>query len=222
MKKQGKPAKAKARAGAQAKNAKENSAVSEALFAAPQEAPASRTTQEGPPRSPGSPETPANPPVLPLAVRTTLPADSETPGRVWKGELVAAARRDSLDAVQNFVRGYAERLDFSPQARMHVELAVEEIFVNIASYAYAAGETGAAAIRCEADAGGRRLTVVFADGGTPYNPLNRPDPDVGLSPEERPVGGLGIFITKRLMDAVDYRFEAGKNVLTMVKYVQSG
>jgi anti-sigma regulatory factor (Ser/Thr protein kinase) len=136
---------------------------------------------------------------------------------IWKGEFAAAACLDGLDAVQDFVGGYAERLNLSDQALMHVALAVEEIFVNIASYAYASGEAGIAAVRCEADAGAGRLTVVFEDSGAPYNPLERPDPDISLPLEERPVGGLGIFMTKRLMDAVDYRFEAGRNILTIVK-----
>jgi anti-sigma regulatory factor (Ser/Thr protein kinase) len=135
----------------------------------------------------------------------------------WQGEFAAPASLDKLEAVQDFVSGYMAYLDFSPQACMHVEIAVEEIFVNIASYAYAPGEAGMAAIRCEADAGAGRLTVVFADSGAPYNPLDRPDPDVGLPLEERPIGGLGVFMIKRLMDAVYYRFEAGRNMLTIVK-----
>jgi anti-sigma regulatory factor (Ser/Thr protein kinase) len=76
-----------------------------------------------------------------------------------------------------------------------------------------------AAIRCEADAGAGRLTVVFTDEGVPYDPLAKADPDVTLPLEERPIGGLGIFMTKRLMDAVDYRFEDGRNVLTIMKKV---
>jgi anti-sigma regulatory factor (Ser/Thr protein kinase) len=144
----------------------------------------------------------------------------ETPARIQSGEITVAAAAGSLEAVRDFVGGYMERLNLSAQACMHVELAVEEIFVNIARYAYPAGVAGMAAIRCEADAGAGRLTVTFADSGTPYNPLDRPDPDVDLPLEERPIGGLGIFLTKRLMDAVDYRFEAGKNVLAIVKNVR--
>ncbi|MDR1205278.1 MAG: ATP-binding protein [Peptococcaceae bacterium] len=141
-------------------------------------------------------------------------------GGIRSGETVVAAADGSLEAVQTFVDEYMERLNPSGQARMHVALAVEEIFVNIAHYAYAPGEAGAATVRCEADAGTGRLTVVFTDGGAPYDPLAKADPDVTLPLEERPIGGLGIFITKRLMDAVDYRFENGKNVLTIVKNVK--
>jgi anti-sigma regulatory factor (Ser/Thr protein kinase) len=139
---------------------------------------------------------------------------------IRSGETAVAAADGSLDAVQAFVGAYMERLNPSDKARMHVAMAVEEIFVNIAHYAYAPGEAGVAAVRCEADAGAGRLTVVFTDEGAPYDPLAKADPDVTLPLEERPIGGLGIFITKQLMDAVDYRFEDGKNVLTIVKNVK--
>jgi anti-sigma regulatory factor (Ser/Thr protein kinase) len=142
--------------------------------------------------------------------------------RIWESQLVTEASQDKLDAVQAFVDECMERLNPSAQVRMHVALAVEEIFINIANYAYASGAPGEAAIRCEADSGTGRLTVVFADGGVPYNPLERPDPDVDLPMEERPIGGLGIFMTKRLMDAVRYRYEDGKNILTVVKNMDSG
>jgi anti-sigma regulatory factor (Ser/Thr protein kinase) len=165
--------------------------------------------------------------------------------------LVTPADQDSLEAVQSFVGGYMERLGFPAPARMQMELAVEEVFVNIASYAYGPGAGGGPAaantvtVRCEAEAGaetaggreagagagaeagaetagqaaGGRLTVSFLDSGQPYNPLAREDPDTTLALAERPIGGLGVFLIKRLMDEVAYRFEAGQNILTISKGV---
>ncbi|MDR1061886.1 MAG: ATP-binding protein [Clostridiales bacterium] len=141
------------------------------------------------------------------------------PGGVRRGELATSASRGNLARVWDFAQGYLERLRPSDRERMGVELAMEEIFINIASYAYADGHEGAVTVRCEADQAAGRLTVTFIDGGAPYNPLERGDPDTDLALRERPIGGLGIFMAKRLMDAMDYRYENGENILALVKHV---
>ena len=98
---------------------------------------------------------------------------------------------------------------------MQIEVIVEEVFVNIAHYAYAPG-TGPATVRFRADgAGAAELT--FIDRGAPYDPLARPDPDVTLSAEERPIGGLGIFMVKKSMDDMRYAYRDGRNILTIQK-----
>ncbi len=97
-----------------------------------------------------------------------------------------------------------------------VELAVEEIFVNIAHYAY--GEnTGTVTITSSLATEPKRLCVEFCDQGIPFDPLAKPDPDITLGAEERKIGGLGIFLTKKFMDKVEYRYENGSNILYFEK-----
>ena len=96
------------------------------------------------------------------------------------------------------------------RARMHVELVTEEIFVNISSYAYP--ETGGfVTVQRSGGEGPEGLTLVFIDSGVPYDPLQKPDPDLTLSLEERPVGGLGVFLVKELVDEVRYEHKDGNN-----------
>ena len=102
------------------------------------------------------------------------------------------------------------------KAQMQLCVAAEEIFVNIASYAYAPG-TGKATVRVAIEEEPRRAIVTFLDSGTPFDPLAREDPDVTLSAEERQIGGLGIFMTKKTMDDVSYVYRDGQNVLTLKK-----
>ncbi len=126
------------------------------------------------------------------------------------------ARVDRLDEVLAFVDGVLEQLDCPLKAQMQLDVAVEELFVNIASYAYAPG-TGPAALRVDVEEEGRVVAVTFVDQGVPYDPLAKPDPDITLSAEERQPGGLGIFMVKRSMDDMAYRREDDSNVLTIRK-----
>ncbi|MBO4533499.1 MAG: ATP-binding protein [Treponema sp.] len=102
-----------------------------------------------------------------------------------------------------------------------IDVAAEEIFVNIAHYAYKdklpEGEAGQVWLTCTYE--NELLTIVFRDTGVPFNPLDRPDPDITLSAEDRSIGGLGIFLTKKYMDKVEYKYENGENVLTMKKMI---
>ena len=102
---------------------------------------------------------------------------------------------------------------------MKIELAVEEIFVNIASYAYAP-DTGDVRIRMEFFEEPRAVGITFIDSGIPYNPLAKEDPAVQLSADERQVGGLGIFLTKKSMDEMSYEYKNGQNVLSMKKQLK--
>ena len=99
-----------------------------------------------------------------------------------------------------------------------IDLAVEEIFVNIAHYS-GAGEAEIFAGYHVSGDGSCQLTMIFKDGGKPFNPLEREDPDLTLSAEERKIGGLGIFLTKKFMDSVEYEFVDGKNVLKITKKI---
>ncbi|MCL2096719.1 MAG: ATP-binding protein [Oscillospiraceae bacterium] len=129
-------------------------------------------------------------------------------------ELIIDARTENLDAVLDFVSEELESADCSVKTQMQIAVAVEEIFVNIAHYAYNPTVGGAAVRVYSGDDG---ITIEFEDGGKPYNPLEKADPDVSLSAEERDIGGLGIFMVKKIMDETEYRHENGKNILTIKK-----
>lgn len=123
---------------------------------------------------------------------------------------------ENLEAVTGFI---GARLEGCPMKTiMQVRLAVEEIFINIANYAYSP-ETGNVTIRCSVEEGLDRVIIDFLDEGVPYNPLARDDPDIALSAEERQIGGLGIFMVKRLVDDIEYAYKDGKNILTIRKKV---
>ncbi len=131
-------------------------------------------------------------------------------------ELELDATVENLDRVIAFVDGELETLDCPPKTQMQIDLAVEEIFVNIASYAYAPG-TGTAVVRIRTQADPKRVTITFLDQGVPYDPLEKPDPDITLSAEERQIGGLGIYMVKKSMDEMKYRYRDGRNELTITK-----
>ena len=130
-------------------------------------------------------------------------------------EITLEAKVDNLNNVLSAVDEELEKADCSMKAQMAIDVAVEEIFVNISSYAYG-DATGDATIILDVDAGTPKATITFIDSGTPYNPLEKPDPDITLSAAERQIGGLGIFIVKKSMDDVIYKYEDGKNILTIV------
>ena len=130
--------------------------------------------------------------------------------------LVIEALQENLPRVTEFVDAFLEERDCPMKTQMLIDLCVEEIFVNIAGYAYP-DRTGAVEIRITEENG--VVTLVFTDSGTPYDPLQKTDPDVTLSAEEREVGGLGIFLVKKNMDTVSYRYEDEKNVLTLTKAI---
>ncbi len=134
----------------------------------------------------------------------------------FRNELVIEADTAKLPELQAFVEQQLEALDCSPRVQIQLGIAVEEIFVNIASYAYAPG-SGKAAVRVETADDPAAVTVTFADSGVPYDPLAKDDPDVSLSAEEREIGGLGVFLTKKTMDDVRYEYRDGKNILTLTK-----
>ena len=95
---------------------------------------------------------------------------------------------------------------------------MEELFVNIASYAYPSGE-GEVIVQCRTEQNPSAITIRFRDRGTPFDPLNKPDADITLSAEERQIGGIGIFMVKELMDGVDYAYRDGENILTIRKVI---
>ncbi len=123
---------------------------------------------------------------------------------------------ENIPSVTAFVEEQLEAMGCPMRAQMQIDVAVDEIFGNIANYAYAPG-TGEATVGVELEASGEAVVITFIDGGVPYNPLQKTDPDVTLSAEERTVGGLGIFLVKKTMDGMSYAYEDGKNILRLRK-----
>ena len=128
------------------------------------------------------------------------------------------AKIEALSDVLGFVEETLESYDCPMKTQMAICVAIEEIFVNVAHYAYGDGE-GDMTLGIGFDDASRTITFRMADKGTPFDPLQKPDPDITLSAEDREIGGLGIFITKKTMDSVSYAYENGENVLTMIKQI---
>ncbi len=130
--------------------------------------------------------------------------------------LEVQATKENLLEVSAFVEGYLEKLDCPMKTMMQISVAVEEIYINIASYAYG-DSIGMAEILIDHDQALNSVSITFKDSGVFFDPLAKEDPDITLSAEERAVGGLGIFMVKKSMDDMKYKYEDGKNVLTIVK-----
>lgn len=131
-------------------------------------------------------------------------------------QITIPATLDQLESALAFVREQLQQAGCTAKAAGQMELAVEEIFVNIAQYAYHPGQ-GPVTITCEVAGKPLCATVTFCDEGIPYDPLGRTDPDLTLDAEERQIGGLGILMVKKLMDEITYEYRDGKNCLTMRK-----
>lgn len=118
-----------------------------------------------------------------------------------------------LDNLFNYSSSLLEILNFSKRDIIMINTALEEVFVNVAQYAY----QGDGAVEVSLSNDKNKVTFVFRDSGKPFNPLERPDPKITASSDEREIGGLGIYMVKNIMDYVEYKYEDGHNVLTLVK-----
>lgn len=135
-------------------------------------------------------------------------------------ELTIAATTENIGAVTAFVDEQLEALDCPMKAQMQIDIAIDELFGNIAHYAYHP-EVGEATVRVEVVEEPLSVVITFIDGGVPYDPLTAADPDTTLSAEERSIGGLGIFMVKKSMDEIAYRYENGRNILSIRKNLRS-
>ena len=132
-------------------------------------------------------------------------------------ELIVPASADELEKVQAFIGEQLDQYGCSMKDKMDIEIAVEELFVNIAYYAYKPEENGTASIRFDASEEPLQIVIQFLDHGVPYNPLQKKDPDITMDADERDIGGLGIFMAKKCMDGIEYSYKDGKNILTIMK-----
>ena len=131
-------------------------------------------------------------------------------------DLDLLAVRENLPQVLKFVDDKLASFDVSKKIITEIDVSVEEIFVNIASYAYDP-LVGPATIRTEIKEDPLSVVISFIDGGSPYDPLARPDPNLKMPVKDRRRGGLGIFMVKKTMDDVAYEYKDGQNILTIKK-----
>ena len=134
-------------------------------------------------------------------------------------ELTLAATVENLEEVTDFVNAQLEALDCPMKVQIQIDVAIDEIFSNIAHYAYQP-EIGQATVRVEITENPLAAVITFIDNGIPYDPLAKADPDLTLSAEERQIGGLGIYMVKKSMDAISYQYKDGQNILTLKKLLQ--
>ena len=133
-------------------------------------------------------------------------------------EICVSAVTENLPKVMEFIDAELESMDCPFKAQSQIDIAVDELYANIASYAYNP-EEGPVTIRVEVVEEPLSVVITFIDNGIPYDPLAKDDPDVSLSAEERNIGGLGIFLTKKLMDDIEYTYDNGSNILTIKKNI---
>ncbi len=126
------------------------------------------------------------------------------------------AEKARLSEALDFVLDFAEKLGFEKKELFQLKLCTEEIFVNVASYAYGS-DTGLITVTAQGSTDPLSVTLSFIDSGTPFDPLTKPDPAKDRPLSQAKKGGLGIFITKNFMDEVSYAYQDGKNILTIRK-----
>ena len=131
-------------------------------------------------------------------------------------ELIIEAKRENLPTVLAFVDEQLEAAGCPMLTQTSIDVAVEEVFINIASYAYEL-ESGTAVVQVTVMDDPLSVEITFIDNGNPYDPLKKEDPDITLPKQKRKKGGLGIFMVKKTMDNVTYEYKDGKNILTITK-----
>lgn len=150
--------------------------------------------------------------LIPQSLRSNSENEEETGSTVKE----IPAVNDNLPLVLDFINDTLEKTDCPRRLQMQINIAVEEVFVNIALYAYDQA-VGIAKICANYLKDENAIVLTFIDSGKPFDPLAKQDPDITLSAEERGIGGLGIFMTKKIMDECTYEYRNGQNILKMKK-----
>ena len=133
-------------------------------------------------------------------------------------ELTISATVENISVVTDFVNEQLESFDCPMKAQMQIDIAIDELFGNIAHYAYNP-EVGKATVRVEVKEQPLCVIITFIDNGIPYDPLKKADPDTNLCAEDREIGGLGIYMVKKSMDDISYEYKDGQNILTILKNI---
>ena len=131
-------------------------------------------------------------------------------------EMTIPATVGNIEKVTAFVDEQLEQIDCPPKAQMQIDIAIDELFGNIAQYAYNP-DIGPATVRVEVTQSPISVVITFIDHGIPYDPLKTAEPDITLSAEERTIGGLGIFMVKKTIDEITYEYKNGQNILRIRK-----
>ena len=133
-------------------------------------------------------------------------------------ELTIEAAVENIDVVNDFVADELKALGCPKKAQIQIRIAIDELFGNIAKYAYSP-DVGKATVRFEVEEAPLSVIITFIDNGKPFNPLKQADPDIHLSAPERNEGGLGIFLVKKTMNLVEYEYKNGQNILKIKKNI---
>lgn len=133
-----------------------------------------------------------------------------------KDSLTLEADIHNLPELLSFIGRYVQNMEYNHEKKKQLDISVEEIFVNIASYAYPSG-SGKVTVSAEYTADTSEITVTFIDDGIPYNPVSSKDPDITLYADKRQIGGLGIFMVKNMMDKLSYEYKCGQNIFKITK-----
>lgn len=131
-------------------------------------------------------------------------------------ELNIDAAVENIEKVTDFVNATLESLDCPMKAMAQIDIAIDELFGNIAYYAYKP-DVGPATVRVEVTENPLSVIITFMDNGVPYDPLAKDDPDVTKNAEDREIGGLGIYLVKKSMDEISYEYKDGHNILRIRK-----
>ncbi|MBR3318398.1 MAG: ATP-binding protein [Atopobiaceae bacterium] len=122
----------------------------------------------------------------------------------------------NIERITNYVNEQLDNMKCSRRAKTQIDIALDELFSNICNYAYG-DRIGHATIRVQEIPETNSVSITLEDGGIPFDPLAHDDPDISLGIHERAIGGLGIFMVKKTMNAVKYEYRDGLNILTVVK-----
>ncbi len=134
-------------------------------------------------------------------------------------QLIVPADRGEFATLQQWILSIAAEMDMQERIRQQLMICCDEIFTNIASYAYTDGN-GSVTVTVEFVSETKSLRIIFSDSGTAFNPLEISEPDTSSALSERKVGGLGMFMVKKMMDSVEYCRQDGKNILTLTKCLE--
>ena len=134
-------------------------------------------------------------------------------------QLIVPAERGEFAVLQQWIQSIAAELDMQERIKKQLMISCDEIFTNIASYAYPDGN-GSVAVAIEFVPETQCIRIIFSDSGTAFNPLEISEPDTKVALSERKIGGLGMFMVKKMMDSVEYCRQSGKNILTLTKCLE--
>lgn len=134
-------------------------------------------------------------------------------------EITVDATIDNVQTITDFVDERLEEMNCPVKAQMQLNIVIDELCSNVARYAYS-DRTGKVTVSVDTVDKPMKVWLTFTDEGVPYNPLAKEDPDITLSAEERKLGGLGIYMVKKMMDEFRYEYKDGKNIVTVCKVIE--